>query len=113
VTRLGLRAPTSRRTPKIAGWRNSGDDLAIGTPARHPRPTNTNAMTSTYVLKRRPRSQPDVTDTEEVTGSIPVSPTSKTAGQIARYRILVTGYSRVARYVGSKLGAQDHPQVGC
>jgi transposase len=46
-------------------------------------------------------------DTEEVTGSIPVSPTSKTAGQIARYRILVTGYSLVAPYGGSKLGAQD------
>ncbi len=44
-------------------------------------------------------------DTEEVTGSIPVSPTSKTAGHHAAYRVSVSSVFVVARYMGSKLGA--------
>src|SRR5258708_6733539 len=48
-------------------------------------------------------------DTEEVTGSIPVSPTSKTAGQPAGYRVTVTSHRVVAPYIGSKMGAQDRP----
>jgi hypothetical protein len=45
--------------------------------------------------------------TEEVTGSIPVSPTSIYAGQTPVTGGPVTGVSRCVPYVGSKWGAQD------
>src|SRR5207248_6248996 len=45
--------------------------------------------------------------TEEVTGSIPVSPTSISAGQTPVTGVLVTGVLHLAHYCGSKLGAQD------
>ena len=48
-------------------------------------------------------------DTEEVTGSNPVSPTNVLASHRLVTRILVTSRSRSAHYIGSKLGAQDHP----
>ena len=47
-------------------------------------------------------------DTEEVTGSIPVSPTSVCAGQRLVTEYSVTGFLRSGPYGGSRLGAQDH-----
>src|SRR3712207_2925493 len=46
-------------------------------------------------------------DTEEVTGSIPVSPTRVCAGQRLVTGLWVTSRSLLAAYGGSKLGAQD------
>jgi hypothetical protein len=64
-----------RSTPSrpLSAWRNSGDDLAISARTNLTRPTSTNAVSSTHRRKCRPRSRRDVTDTEEVTASIPAS----------------------------------------
>ena len=53
-----------------------------------------------------------VVDMEEVTGSIPVSPTNVYAGRQPVTEISVTGLMHVGHYDGSKLGAQDpQPRV--
>ena len=54
------------------------------------------------------RLSPGNFDTEEVTGSIPVSPTSVCAAQRLVTKSSVTSRSHVAPYGGSKMGAQDH-----
>src|SRR5579859_5700575 len=104
---LGTGGQTGTREPSDAG-RNSGDDLAMSRFRDHSRLMSTHTVSSRYEQPRRLESLPNLADTEEVTGSIPVSPTSKTPGQIGRYRILVTTYCVVAPYDGSKMGAQDH-----
>src|SRR2546423_11542223 len=51
--------------------------------------------------------------TEEVTGSIPVSPTDVSAARTPVTEVVVAGVLRCARYVGSKRGAQDRPHCRC
>jgi hypothetical protein len=60
------------------------------------------------VLKRRWSGRcPRFVDTEEVTGSNPVSPTREPAGHRLVTEISVTSRFVLAAYIGSKLGAQD------
>jgi hypothetical protein len=57
---------------------------------------------------RRSRACGPFVDTEEVTGSIPVSPTRVSAAQRLVIRSWVTSQLRYVPYIGSKLGAHDH-----
>src|SRR3954451_7364471 len=98
---------TSAR-PTAGPWRNLGDDLA-NRPLQHsPTPTSTNTVSRRYSERRRPDAKPDLVDTEEVTGSIPVSPTTVCAAQRLVTRSWVTSQLRCVPYTGSKMGAHDH-----
>jgi hypothetical protein len=89
--------------------RNLGDDLANGPLQHSPTPTSTDAVSRRHSQRRRPHTGPDLVDTEEVTGSISVSPTSVCAAQRLVTRSWVTSCSHRVPYIGSKMGAQDPP----
>jgi hypothetical protein len=99
-------APSGECRPGLG--RNLGDDLAIWPLRHHRRPTMTNALNREYSQTPMCRGRSNLADTEEVTGSIPVSPTNVCAGQRLVTGSWVTSLSRCAPYGGSKLGAEDH-----
>ena len=91
--------------------RNLGDDLA-NRPLQHsPTPTSTNTVSRRYSQRRRPNTLPDLFDTEEVTGSIPVSPTSVCAAQRLVARSWVTSQLRCIPYIGSKVDQRERAVV--
>jgi hypothetical protein len=116
---------TARRTfPTIGdslGRSSAETEIALGAGWEHAASTNavqrhTTALNGcqpnrpTCSASHSPRSEACsvLVHTEEVTGSIPVSPTSIYAGQTPVTTTVVTGVSRCVPYVGSKWGAQDH-----
>ena len=70
-----LRSNHQERQPGTAAGRNLGDDLAQQGAEHRRKPCDTNTLTSNFAVWRRSGTEVDLVHTEEVTGSIPVSPT--------------------------------------
>jgi hypothetical protein len=75
---LSYSHPTDCRRPhrRQAPGRIWGDDLARKAYRQPPKPTGTNLVTCAFTTRHRSRRCANAVDTEEVTGSIPVSPTT-------------------------------------